>query len=122
MVLSDKAPAFPFLRFDYSPFPWLRFNNTHAWLNSKIIDSIKTYGTGNELFGGVRQLFIPKFMASHSVLIKAAKGLDISAGESIIYSDRFDVGYLIPIMFFKLYDQRVSNSHIQAGSNQQLFF
>ena len=61
-------------------------------------------------------------MASHSVLIKAAKGLDISAGESIIYSDRFDVGYLIPIMFFKLYDQRVSNSHIQAGSNQQLFF
>ena len=121
VVLSDKAPAFPFLRFDYSPFPWLRFNNTHAWLNSKIIDSSKTYGTGNELFGGVRQLFIPKFMATHSVLIKAAKGLDISAGESIIYSDHFDVGYLIPVMFFKLYDQMVNNSHIQAGSNEQLF-
>lgn len=122
VVLSDKAPAFPFLRFDYNPFPWLRFNNTHAWLNSKIIDSSKTYGTGNEIFGGVRQLFIPKFMATHSVLIKAAKGLDISAGESIIYSDHFDVGYLIPVMFFKLYDQMVNNSHIQAGSNEQLFF
>ena len=122
VVLSDKAPAFPFLRFDYSPFPWLRFNNTHAWLNSKIIDSSKTYGTGNEIFGGVRQIFIPKFMATHSILIKAAKGLDISAGESIIYSDRFDVGYLIPVMFFKLYDQMVNNSHIQAGSNEQLFF
>lgn len=121
VVLSDKAPNFPFLRFDYSPFSWLRFNNTHAWLNSKIVDTNKTYGTGNELFGGIRQQFIPKFMAMHSVLIKAAKGLDISAGESVIYSDRLDIGYLIPVMFFKVYDNMVNNSHIQAGSNSQLF-
>jgi len=122
VVLSDKVPTFPFFRFDYSPFPWLRFNNTHAWLNSKIIDSNKTYGTGNDIYGGIRELFIPKFMAMHSILIKAAKGLDISAGESIIYSDHFDVGYLIPIMFFKVYDEIANNSHIQAGSNEQLFF
>ena len=121
VVLSDKAPNFPFLRFDYSPFSWLRFNNTHAWLNSKIIDSSKTYGTGNELFGGERQIFRPKFMAMHSVLVKLTKGLDVSAGESVIYSDRLDIGYLIPVMFFKVYDNIVNNSHIQAGSNSQLF-
>jgi hypothetical protein len=122
VVLSDKAPNFPFLRFDYSPFSWLRFNNTHAWLNSKIVDSTKTYGTGNMLFGGAREIFIPKFFSTHSVLIKPMKGLDISIGESVIYSDRLDVGYLIPIMFYKVYDNIANNSHIQAGSNAQVFF
>ena len=122
VVLSDKAPNFPFLRLDYSPFSWLRFNNTHAWLNSKIIDSAKTYGTGNAIFGGEREIFVPKFFSTHSVLIKAMKGLDISIGESVVYSDRLDVGYLIPVMFYKVYDNIANNAHIQAGSNAQLFF
>jgi hypothetical protein len=122
VVLSDKAPNFPFLRFDYSPFSWLRFNNTHAWLNSKIVDSARTYGTDNSVFGGERQVFIPKFLSTHSILIKAMKGLDVSFGESVVYSDRLDVGYLIPIMFYKVYDNIANNSHIQAGSNAQIFF
>jgi hypothetical protein len=122
VVLSDKAPNFPFLRFDYSPFSWLRFNNTHAWLNSKIVDSARTYGTDNSVFGGERQVFIPKFLSTHSILIKAMKGLDVSIGESVVYSDRLDVGYLIPVMFYKVYDNIANNSHIQAGSNAQIFF
>jgi hypothetical protein len=122
IVLSDKAPNFPFLRFDYSPFSWLRFNNTHAWLNSKIVDSARTYGTDNSVFGGERQVFIPKFLSTHSILIKAMKGLDVSIGESVVYSDRLDVGYLIPVMFYKVYDNIANNSHIQAGSNAQIFF
>jgi hypothetical protein len=39
IVLSDKAPTYPYIRFDYQPFPWLRFNYTHAWLSSNVIDS-----------------------------------------------------------------------------------
>ena len=122
IILSNKAPNYPFIRIDYDIFPWLHFNNTHAWLCSNIVDSSKTYGTGNVLFGGVREIFVPKFFATHSLQIKAAKGLDLSVGESIVYSDRLDFGYLIPVMFFKVYDNIVNNSHIQAGSNSQMFF
>lgn len=122
IILSDKAPNYPFLRIDYDLFPWLHFNNTHAWLSSNIVDSAKTYGTGNILFGGEREIFVPKFFATHSLQIKAAKGLDVSVGESVVYSDRLDFGYLIPVMFFKVYDNIVNNSHIQAGSNSQIFF
>lgn len=122
IVLSDKAPAFPFIRFDYKPFSWLSFNYTHIWLNSVLIDSNRTYATGNTVFGGQRQIFIPKFMAIHSININAMKGLDFAAGESIVYSDRLDVGYLFPLMFFKIYDNIVNNSNIHAGSNGQIFF
>lgn len=122
IVLSDKAPAFPFIRFDYQPFSWLSFNYTNTWLNSNILDSGRSYPTGNTVFGGQRQFFIPKFMAIHSVQIRAMKGLDFALGESIVYSDRLDVGYLFPLMFFKIYDNIVNKGNIHTGSNGQLFF
>ena len=122
IVLSDKAPAAPFIRLDYSIFSWFKFNYTHFWLNSNLLDSNRTYGTGNVIYGtDERMLYIPKFMATHSFQIKASKGLDFAVGESIIYSDRMDIGYLVPIMFFKVYDNIVNNSNIHAGSNGQLF-
>ncbi len=122
IVLSDKAPASPFIRLDYKPLSWLQFNYSNLWLNSGLIDSTRTYNTGNNIFGGERQVFIPKYMATHSIQVTVMKGLDLSAGESIVYSDHLDVGYLLPVMFFKIYDNIVNRSNIHAGSNGQLFF
>jgi hypothetical protein len=120
-ILSDKAPTYPYLRLDYQPLSWLRFNYTHAWLNSQIIDSNRTYNTGVSPFGGRREFFLRKFMAQHSLTFMPIKGLDITIGESMVYSDRFDAGYLIPVLFFKAYDNLVSNENINAGGNGQLF-
>ena len=122
IVLSDKAPAFPFIRLDYHPLSWLSFHYSHTWLNSNIIDSNRSYGTGSSVYGGVRQVFVPKFMATHSIQINTGKGLSFALGESIVYSDRLDIGYLMPLMFFKVYDNIVNNSNINTGSNGQLFF
>lgn len=122
IVLSDKAPAYPYLRLDYRPFPWFKFQYIHAWLNSDIIDSSRTYSFGNTVYGGRSVQYVPKFMASHSITITPTKGLDISAGESIIYSDQLNIGYFIPVMFFKLYDNLTSNNNVLAGSNGQFFF
>ena len=122
IVLSDKPPAYPFIRLDFKLFPWLSFNYAHTWLNSALIDSNRTYGTGNTVYGGERQFYIKKFLATHSLQIKINKGLDFAVGESIVYSDRLDVGYLFPIMFFKVYDNIINNSNILTGSNGQVFF
>lgn len=122
IVLSDKAPSYPYIRFDYQPFKWLRFNYTHAWLNSNIIDSNASYPTGSGgVSGDIRILFIPKYMATHTLTFKPVKGLDIAVGESIVYSDNLDIGFLIPLNFFKIYDNNRSNYSINAGSNGQFF-
>ncbi|HET7896868.1 MAG TPA: capsule assembly Wzi family protein, partial [Flavisolibacter sp.] len=42
-------------------------------------------------------------------------------GESIVYSDKLNFGYLIPINFFKVYDQVNSRYNIKAGDNSQFF-
>ena len=122
IVLSDKAPANPYLRLDYRPFSWLSFHYANCWLNSQLIDSVRTYGTGNTVYGGERIRYIPKFIATHSLSIQITKKVSFTAGESIVYSDKLDVGYLIPVNFFKVYDNIVNNGNILAGSNGQLFF
>jgi len=60
-------------------------------------------------------------MASHSIDIRLRTGLHLSFGESMIYNDQLQVGYLLPIMFFKAYDNFINKGIIQAGSNGQFF-
>lgn len=123
IVLSDRAPSFPYLRLDYQPLKWMSFNYSHAWLNSNIVDTLRTYGTGTSgVIGDVRIRYIPKFMANHSISFLPAKGLSLSIGESMVYSDKLDIGFLVPVMFFKPYDNNRSNYVINAGSNAQFFF
>lgn len=118
LVLSQKAPSFPFIRLDINPVDWFSFNYIHAWLSSDIIDSSDIYSTS---FGDSRFRFRDKYLASHTLTIKPIKGLNISVGESIIYSDQLEISYLIPVMFFRLADHYLSRHYNSAGSNAQFF-
>ena len=119
LVLSQKAPSFPLIRLDISPVNWLSFNYFHAWLSSDVVDTTSFYPTA---IGDQRFLFREKYLASHTLTIKPTKGLDISLGESIIYADRLEILYLIPVTFFRLADHYLSRQYNQAGSNAQFFF
>lgn len=121
LVLSNKAPYYPYIRLDFHPLEWLKFNYTHAFLQSEIIDSANIYPIPNRVFPASREVFIKKYMASHSFDIRIKKGLHLSLGESIIYNDQLQLGYLLPVMFFKAYDNMVNKGIIQAGSNGQFF-
>ena len=119
LVLSQKAPSFPLFRLDINPVDWLSFNYFHAWLSSDVIDTTSLYTTAT---GDHRFLFREKYIASHTLTIKPTMGLDISIGESIIYADRLEFLYLIPITFFRLADHYLSRQANSAGSNAQFFF
>ncbi len=122
LVLSDKAPSYPYIRLHYQPLHWLTFEYSHAWLHSGIVDSNLSYTIPNNVFDSQREVFVNKYMASHSIDFKLKKGVHLSMGESIIYNDQLQIGYLLPIMFFKAYDNIVNRSAIQSGSNGQFFF
>ncbi len=119
LVLSKKSPSFPFIRLNIHPVRWLSFDYIHAWLSSDVIDSSDIYLTsaGNERFH-----FREKYLASHTLTILPLKGLSISLGESIVYSDKIEVLYLMPFMFFRLADHYISRHFNAAGSNAQFFF
>ena len=123
IFLSNKVPSYPYIRLDYNPLKWLSFNYTHAWLNSNITDSSLSYlNNSGRLDNDKRILFVQKYLATHSIQVNPVKGLNLAIGESIVYSDKMDLGFLIPINLFKFYDNNRSNYLIEAGSNGQYFF
>jgi hypothetical protein len=122
IILSNKVPSYPYIRLDYKPLPWLNFNYAHAWLNSNLTDSSLSYFTNTgRIDNDFRLVFVQKYLATHSIEIQAMKGLNLAIGESIVYSDKMDPGFLIPVNLFKFYDNNRSNYLIEAGSNGQYF-
>jgi hypothetical protein len=115
LVLSSKAPSFPYIRLQLNPVDWLNFYYFHAFLSSNVIDSAK-------LTEYKRDIFINKYFAWHSLIVTPFKGLDISLGESVIYSDRLELVYLMPFMFFYYADDFLSNRQGKPGdANSQIF-
>ncbi len=122
LINSTKAPSFPYLRLQQKILKWLSFEYTHAVLSSGLIDTPNSYRVDNGgVFGGQRFKPVPKYYVNHSVLINLMKGLQLQVGESVIYSDKIQPGYLLPLMFFKAWDQYVSGNNLNAGANTQIY-
>ena len=119
LVLSQKPPSYGFIRLDIKPVDWLRFNYMHGWLSSGVPDSNSFFYNDS---GTISFSFKDKFIATHSIIVTPVSGLDLSVGESIIYDDKLELLYLMPIMFFRLADYQLSNQLNAAGGNAQFFF
>ena len=99
---------------------WLKFTYFHGWLKSNVIDSSSIRTTLVADRPNIDQ--VPKFIAAHMISIYPDDNLTFSIGESIIYSDRFEPVYLIPVLFFRAVDHYLSsqNTHSSSG-NAQVF-
>jgi hypothetical protein len=116
LILSNKAPSYPYIRLDLHPVSWLRFHYFHAFLASDVIDSLNFNADHRDIYRN-------KYFAWHSLVVTPTKGLDLSIGESVIYADRLEPVYMIPFMFYFLADDFISNrmeGNI-GDANSQLF-
>ncbi|MDR3666530.1 MAG: capsule assembly Wzi family protein [Ignavibacteriaceae bacterium] len=129
LILSSKAPSFPFFKLDVYPAKWLKFSFIHGWLNSDVPDSIYFYPTtvtglnGQPLYRAQNK---SKFFAANMFSILPAKNLVVSFGNSVIYSDQGpSLPFLIPfIWYYKGIDHNFygSTKDDGLGNNGQLFF
>ena len=120
LILSDKAPSFPFIKLELTPANWLKFVYFHGWLHSALIDSSsvrKTLVYKRDSFSQIE-----KYIAAHIISIYPTSNLSISLGESIVYSDHLEFLYFVPILFFRAADHYLSRDSSNSGDNAQLFF
>ena len=119
LVLSQKPPAYPFVRLDVQPTPWLGFNMTVLSLNSMVADSNTIHPTWTT---GIQIDYIQKNLSSHSFILRPIKGLSISFGESIVYNNSIKLGYLVPLNFFKaLSHYKGEQTENNSAGNSQFF-
>ncbi len=118
-ILSDKAPSYAQLKLVMNPARWFEFTYIHGWMISDVVDSSRSYS-----YNGIqRNVFHDKNIAANIFTFIPKKGLSISVGNSVIYSDKFiHVPFLIPVMFFKSVDHTYNNTTNAAGQNSQMFF
>lgn len=118
-IFSSKAPPFPMLQLKLNPVKWFDFTYFHGWLNSNVVDSSRSYYN----HGDYRIVYRNKFLAANMFTFIPWKNLNISIGNSIVYSDQnLNPLYFIPFLFFNAADAVKNNYNNDAGSNSQLFF
>jgi len=105
-IFSGRTPSFPMIKLHLKPAKWLEFDYFHGWLISEVIDSSRSYVTGN---GDFRAVFRNKYIAANMYTFIPLKHLHISVGNSIVYSDvPVQPAYLIPFFFFKSIDHTLN--------------
>ena len=116
LILSGKAPSFPLIKIEAYPVDWFKFSYIHGSMNSRVIDSTSIR------LGPVRDHHakVAKYFVSHMVSFTPFEFINLSLGESVIYSDRFEPIYLIPVAFFRIADHYMTDSDEAAG-NAQVF-
>lgn len=117
-IFSERAPSVGQVKIKIKPVDWFEFNYVHAWLASGVIDSLRTYTITN----GKRIVYHPKYLVANMFTITPFKNLNVSLGNSTIYSDLgFNPSYIIPVFFYKSLDHTYSTSNY-GGQNAQMFF
>ncbi len=118
-ILSGRSPLYPQFVLNVKPTSWIEFNSFHAWLNTDIVDSTRTY----TIPSNGRIVFRKKYLSANLFTFTPIRHLALSLGNSTIYSDiDFHPAYLIPFFFHRPIDHTLSANINDAGQNSQLFF
>lgn len=122
LILSNKAPSFPHLRFIIKPTEWLRFYYTHGWLTSNVLDSVNFYYSHPESKRPqLIETFIDKFFVANLLTISPYDWLDFSLGNSFIYSGSMRAEMFIPFMYYKVMDHNTGKGAVNDG-NGMIYF
>ena len=118
-IFGGYTPTFFQLRLHLEPTDWFQFNYFHGILNSMVVDSTRSYWVTNSYGTDYREVYHKKFIAANMFSFRPFKGLWVSGGNSIIYTDYdFHPVYLIPVFFYKSVDHTYNsgidnmNSHM----------
>lgn len=120
-ILSGRTPSFAHIKLYLKPVRWFEFNYVHGWLVSGVVDSNRTYNYGSNN----REVFHNKYLAANLFTIIPWKNLNVSFGNSIVYSDiGVHPAYLIPFLFYKSVDHTLNDMYSggETGQNAQMFF
>ena len=120
-IFGGNNPSFVQLKLHISPVKWFDFNYFHGWLNSQVIDSANSYWVTNSYGTDYREVYHKKFIAANMFTFTPFRYLNISAGNSIVYTDNnVNPAYLIPLFFYKSVDHTLTSGI--DNMNSQMFF
>lgn len=121
IIFGGNNPTFVQFKLHISPVKWFDFNYFHGWLNSMVVDSANSYLVTNSYGTDYREVYHKKFIAANMITFTPLKNLNVSAGNSIVYSDQnINPAYIVPLFFYKSVDHSLTSGI--DNMNSQMFF
>jgi len=121
-IFSPKPPSFATITIQARPVKWFEFNYIHGWMVSGLVDSLRTYTFNSAYAQTTREVYRNKFMVANMFTFKPWGKLNLSIGNSAMYSDvGFNPAYIIPVFFYKSLDHTYAEGNY-GGQNAQMFF
>jgi hypothetical protein len=118
-IQSGRTPSIARINLQMKPIRWFEFNYYHGWLVSEVVDSNRSYYSGSQPTATYREVYHPKYLAANMFTFTPARKLNISVGNSIIYTDiGVHPAYLIPVFFFKAVDHTLNAGGIDNMNSQ----
>lgn len=111
-IMSGHPPSFPYIQLHLKPARWIEFYSITGFLQSNVIDSSRSGFTP----GSVQIKYHKKYFSANFFTVTPWKGLDISVGNSIFWSDVFRVAYLMPFNLYKSVDESMKGSYAYSGN------
>ncbi len=119
-IFGGNNPTFLAIKLNLKPVRWFEFNYFHGWLNSMVVDSSRSYWVSNSYGTDYREVYHKKYIAANMFTFTPIRNLNISAGNSIVYTDRhFNPVYLMPLFFYKSVDHSYTSG--VENMNSQTF-
>ncbi len=104
-IFGGNNPTFFAFKLYLKPVKWFEFNYFHGWLNSMVVDSSRSYWVNNSYGRDYREVYHKKYIAANMFTFTPVRNLNISAGNSIVYTDKhFSPVYMFPLFFYKSVD------------------
>lgn len=120
-ILSGRAPSFMQIKLHLKPAGWFEMTWLYGWINSMVVDSSRSYWVTNAYGTDYREVYHTKYISTSLFTFTPFPRFNISAGNSVVWSDpRLLPYYLMPLFFYKSVDHGM-NSGID-NSNSQMFF
>lgn len=119
LILSDKPESYPQIRLFLKPVKWFRFYYIHGWLNSLVYDSSQFYYNHLESNDPVlSKKYINKYIAANMLTVTPIDNLDVSIGNSVIYSGDLRPEFFIPFLYYKVMDHNTGRGDVDDSNGQ----
>lgn len=102
LIMSGNAPDFDFLRLQFK---------------YGIINYYSFFGSGTGPFVTERTKNYTKYIASNRLMLSFEKLFDVGIGETVVFSDRLELAYLNPVIFYKFVEMS-----LQDRDNGMIYF
>ncbi len=120
-IQSGRTPSIARINLQMKPVRWFEFNYYHGWLVSEVVDSSRIYSSSSAPWASTREVYHPKYIAANIFTFTPVSKLNVSVGNSIVYTDMGPhPGYLIPVLFFKAVDHSLNAGTDNMNSQMYL--